>query len=258
MTFLIRTIEALIYPIGLIWATLTISAIVLCRKKQRGAAFLCGLLSAFLYISGATPLPEILMARLERPYASATVANAQPADAVIVLGGIMNPSIHDTFGLSVTSAADRLITGVELLRQKKVRALIIGGGPVRTDPNSSEGMRIEQFVKTWNISGGEIIGLESCANTRQEAARVQALMTEHKWTNLILVTSAFHMARAMATFEKAGIKVRPVACDFEALPVVEGEVPAFRLVPIIDHIKNLNLYLHEVLGWYYYAARGWI
>lgn len=255
MIIVIRTVEALLYPIGMIWAALTISAVVLFRKKQRGAALVCALLSGFLWIAGATPLPEFLMARLERPFAGTTVENAPKADAVVVLGGIMNPSVHDTFGLSLTSAADRLVTGVELLRQKKVNALIMGGGATR---GASEGSRIEQFVKTWNVAQGEIIGLEACMNTREEAARVRSVLDQRKWTNVVLVTSAFHMPRAMATFEKAGISVRPLACDFEALPVMEGEVPAFRLVPIIDHIKNLTLYMHEVIGWYYYAARGWI
>jgi hypothetical protein len=66
------------------------------------------------------------------------------------------------------------------------------------------------------------------------------------------------MTRALATFEEQGIKAQPVACDFEGLPVMEAEGSAFRLVPAIEHVKTLTLYVHEVIGWYYYAARGWI
>ena len=66
------------------------------------------------------------------------------------------------------------------------------------------------------------------------------------------------MARAVATLQKAGLQARPVACDFEGLPVMEGDQTAFRFVPTIDHIKMTSLYLHEVIGWYYYRARGWV
>lgn len=259
MRILIRTLESAVYPIGFVWICLTISALVLYRKQQRGAAFLCALLSVVLYISGSTPLPEYLIARLEKPFANATANNAQPADAVLVLGGFINPSAHDSFGFSVTSAADRWITGVELMRQKKARVLVISGGPAKFDGQlSSEGIRMEKFLKTWNVAPGEIIGLDACQDTRQEAERMLALAARHKWTNIILVTSAFHMARAQATMQKAGLKVSPVACDFEGLPTMEGEGLGFRLVPIVDHVKTLTLYLHEVIGWYYYMARGWV
>ena len=259
MRFLIRTVEALIYPVGFIWLALLIGTIVFYRRKQKGAALFCAILCVFVYVIGATPLPEFLMAQLEKPYINTTVANAAPADAVIVLGGYINASSHDSFGFSFTSATDRMITGVEMLRQRKARALILGGGPTRFEgERTSEGHRVANFLKTWKVGEGEVIGLDACMSTREEAERVKVLMEERKWTNLVLVTSAFHMTRAMATFQKVGIKTRPVACDFEAMPVMESDTTAFRLVPIIDHIRTLSLYLHEVIGWYYYSARGWI
>jgi uncharacterized SAM-binding protein YcdF (DUF218 family) len=260
MRFLIRTIESAIYPVGLVWLVLTFAGIVYYRKKmRRTACFLFGL-SAFLWLIGATPIPSWMIARLERPFANATVASAPNADAIIVLGGVINPSSHDPFGLSITSAADRVIAGVELLRLQKAPALVFGGGaaPLKGKQDLSEGLRVEHWLKTWNVATGEIIGLPACRNTHQEAERVQNLMAQRKWTNVLLVTSAFHMARAKATFEKIGVKVQPVACDFEGLPAMEGEATSFRLIPIIDHIEKLTLYLHEVLGWYYYMARGWV
>jgi len=259
MIFLVRTLESLLYPVGLVWALLTIGGIILYRKKLRRPAFFCLGLSAYLYLAGATPIPEWLLARLEKPFADLTIENATHADAIVVLGGIMNSSAHDAFGLSVTSAADRIVTGVELMRQKKAGALVVGGGPTRVRGDTrSEGLRVEAWIKTWNVAPGEVIGLDACLNTHQEAERVRALMTERKWTNVILVTSASHMPRALATFEKVGVAVRPVACDFDALAVMEGESPGFKIVPVIEHLQSLSLYLHEVVGWIYYACRGWV
>jgi uncharacterized SAM-binding protein YcdF (DUF218 family) len=257
--FLVRTVEAAIYPIGLIWISLTVGAFTLYRKKQRGAAFFCGFFSAFLYLIGATPIPELLLARLERTHGSANIASAPAVDAVVVLGGFINSSSRDAFEMSFTPAADRIVTGLEILRQNKARGLIIGGGGIgRGARFGSEGERVAQFVKTWRVASGEVIGLPPCSNTHDEAMNTLALLPEHHWTNLILVTSAYHMPRALATFEKAGLKVRPVACDFEALSALEKDGSGFRVVPVIEHVQNLTLYLHEVIGWYYYAFRGWI
>jgi uncharacterized SAM-binding protein YcdF (DUF218 family) len=256
---MIRTIEAAFYPVGMVWIFLTISAIVLFRKKFRGPAILCAFFSAFLFITGATPLPEFLLARLERPYKDANIATATPADAVIILGGFMNPSTHDPFAFNLTPSSDRLITGMELFRQGKAGAILIGGGAIgREEKKSSESALIEKFVKTWNLASGDVIALSASGNTFEEAMHAREILNQRHWTNVILVTSAYHMARSLATFQKAGIQVRPVACDFEGLPPMEGEGNGFRFIPIIDHLQNFTLYMHEVLGWYYYSFRGWV
>src|SRR3954464_13495430 len=105
MLFIVRTLESILYPIGFIWVCLTVIAILLWRKKARKAAMACALLSAILWLLGATPIPEFLIARLERPFASASVEKAEPADVVIILGGNANPSAHDTFEISLNSSA---------------------------------------------------------------------------------------------------------------------------------------------------------
>jgi uncharacterized SAM-binding protein YcdF (DUF218 family) len=259
MQFIVRTLESLLYPVGFVWIWLTVCSVMLWWKKLRGGAGACAFASIFLYVTGATPLPEFLIARLERPYVNANVADATAADVVIVLGGNLNPSAHDTFKISLNSSADRIVTGVELIRERKAPAVILGGGSAKIGPQDvSEGKRVEAWLKTWNIAQGEIIGLPTSVNTHEEALHSRDVMAAHHWTNAILVTSAFHMRRALATFHKAGIAARPLACDFEGLPVVEGDMPRFRLVPVGDHLKTLALYVHEVIGWYYYAARGWI
>jgi uncharacterized SAM-binding protein YcdF (DUF218 family) len=135
----------------------------------------------------------------------------------------------------------------------------VSGGPARSgERDISEGKRVESWLKTWNVASGEIVGLPACANTHEEALRSREVMAERHWTNAILVTSGYHMRRALATFRKEGINVHPVACDFEGLPMTEGEISGFRIVPIVEHFKTLTLYMHEVVGWCYYKVRGWI
>jgi uncharacterized SAM-binding protein YcdF (DUF218 family) len=259
MLFIMRTLESLLYPIGFVWLCITVLAIALWRKKARRAGGACALLSVFVYLGGATPIPEHLISRLERPFANATAATAARADVVIVLGGNLSPSAHDSFEISLNSSADRIVTGVEVLRLKKVGAMIFSGGPAGIGTNRmSEGKRVVNWLNTWNVASGEIIGLAPCLNTHDEALRVREVMAERHWTNAIRVTSAYHLPRALATFRKQGIDVRPVACDFEGLPVMERDIAGIRLVPLLERLKILTLYVHEVIGWYYYAARGWI
>jgi uncharacterized SAM-binding protein YcdF (DUF218 family) len=260
MSFVYRNLEALLYPIGFTWAALLVATMVFLRRKRLGAATFTGSLVLLLFLAGSTPLPAVLLARLERPYIGNTVANAPRADAVLVLGGFIDSSEHDAFGFTLNGAADRIVTGVELVRAEKAKTLLIGGGPSIVDGKpSSEGLHVAAWLKKWEAVGdAEIIGLPGCWNTREEAAELATLMRERRMTNVILVTSAAHMGRSLATFRKQGIEPHAVACDFEGHATLEGKRAGWRIVPIMAHLNLLGFYIHETFGWAYYRLRGWV
>lgn len=75
---------------------------------------------------------------------------------------------------------------------------------------------------------------------------------------ILLVTSAYHLRRAEAVFRKAGMDVIPVACDFVAgLAELESK-PLFNPIPRPGGFDKMQLYMHEVIGWWVYRWRGWV
>ena len=88
---------------------------------------------------------------------------------------------------------------------------------------------------------------------------MKALAAERGWKQILLVTSASHMRRAEAVFKKEGLRVIPVACNFEVegddFKTVDG---AFTPFPKLDGFVFLSRYLHEKIGWSLYRLRGWI
>ena len=69
-----------------------------------------------------------LLAGLEAPYARTNWDDLPEADAVVVLGGIASGSEYEITGLDFSARADRIMTGVELIRQEKSKVLVVGGG----------------------------------------------------------------------------------------------------------------------------------
>jgi uncharacterized SAM-binding protein YcdF (DUF218 family) len=64
----------------------------------------------------------------------------------------------------------------------------------------------------------------------------------------LLVTSAFHMPRSMAVFQKAGWNVTPYAVDFRA-----GAQTPWTTYSLQDGATDWGILLHEWIGTLYYA-----
>ncbi|MBT3614762.1 MAG: YdcF family protein [Verrucomicrobia bacterium] len=94
-------------------------------------------------------------------------------------------------------------------------------------------------------------------HTRDEATNTAALAKEQGWKKIILVTSAWHMRRSVAMFEKVGLVVVPVGTDFVGTSALETHW-SFYPVPWYYGFHTLSMYGHEQLGWLYYRLRGWI
>lgn len=251
-----RILEALVNPVGVVWALNVVAAVVLgVKRKWRGAVF-CGSVTLLLFIFGSTPVSFHLLASLERPYASQARASIPMSDAIVMLGGTVLPSEHDPLGFQMGKAGDRVVTALELARQGKAPVLILGGGG-KAAQGWSESRLLTNWSQAWNISVGKILTIPVCANTREEAMHVRALCDEHKWTRVILVTSAYHMKRTEALFRKLGIPVVPVACDFEGLSYLNYREP-FNPIPRPNHFEAVWLYTHEIIGWWVYRCRGWV
>jgi uncharacterized SAM-binding protein YcdF (DUF218 family) len=257
---LFKVIEALLYPIGLIWAALIIAAIYSARKRRRGFWVFVSL-AAFLTIFGCTPVPYLLLASLERQYVKATLEASPQVDAVVVLGGQLKHSPYEAAGFTTAFGVDRIATGVQMLLSGKARVLVFGGGHVPiANGTFSEGERVKELFAQWKLSPGEVITLQSSTNTRDEAVHFSELAVQKGWTNVVLVTSAYHLPRAVASFKKAGVHVHPVACDFRGMPALSYGFlgfHGFQPVPTTEPLAVTGLYIHEMIGRVVYKIKGW-
>jgi uncharacterized SAM-binding protein YcdF (DUF218 family) len=254
----IKIIEGLFMPLGFLWVLIFLVSIYQFRRKSWLGGSVGLLLVIALWLLGATPLCDHLIASLERPYAKQDLKSIPEADAIIMLGGSVGPSPRDILNLNLGFAGVRSITAMELARLGKGKNLVFGGGAFPQDNHTIlESELLANWYKKWDVSATPVISLEACLNTRDEAQKVLSLQKEHGWQSLILVTSAFHMRRAEAVFRKAQLKVQPAACNFIGLSSLQYGAP-FKLTPDPQRLHLLALYAHEQIGYVYYKLRKWI
>lgn len=237
--------------LGLCWLVM--------RRRWRSAIWL-GIPTFLIFLFGSTPLAETIVGAAEGRWARASLTEVAKGDAVLVLGGGYYVSDRDPYGFALTDGGTRVLTALDLLRETKASALVLGGSlPVPDRPSVNPPSLLESWIVAWGMAGTALVitNLGICMNTHDEAVQFRKLEKEYGWRKVLLVTSALHMPRSVALFKQQGIEVEPVACDFKVYGV-PGARRSFSFFPKQSRFEILGLYLHEKIGWWVYRWRGWV
>jgi uncharacterized SAM-binding protein YcdF (DUF218 family) len=188
------------------------------------------------------------------------------AVGVVVLGGGLRPALPPRRAVEVGEAGDRLLTGVRLLRQGKAGLLVTSGGRVHFTggaPPPPEAHWARDLAVELGVAPRQILLLGEARTTAEEARDLQTLARRQGWRRVLLVTSASHMPRALATFRRrSGVEVVAVPADFQ-LPQrrLYGSPTAASLVlslaPDAEALYLSSVMLKEHLGLLVYRLRGW-
>lgn len=205
-----------------------------------------------------TPLPEALMLRLENRFAAASLDAVDHAAGAIILGGSTDSGIvaaaRDTWILN--ESAERAATIVAFRTRRPDIPIIHSGGTARVFPeghNEAEIMR--RFLDDLGVDP-ETVRFEDRSRNTYENARFTAEMldavepeTGPPW---LLVTSAWHMPRAIGAFRKAGLNVTPYPVDYWA------PEPSWRLdrMNFYDRLRLMTRAMMEYVGLAGYRLTG--
>lgn len=214
----------------------------------------------------ATPLvSQQLVWGLEQRSAALTPAPIPDADAVLVLGGGLKPALPPRSGVEVGEEGDRLLTGVRLLRQGKAPLLVTSGGRVSftsDDPAATAADSARSLAIELGVPASRILTNAGSRTTAEEARDIGVLARRRGWRRLLLVTSALHMPRSLATFRRqTDLEVVPVACDYllPARSALGRPTIASSLLDLIPDAGSLAISsqaLKEHLGLLVYRLKG--
>jgi uncharacterized SAM-binding protein YcdF (DUF218 family) len=187
------------------------------------------------------------------------------ADAVLVLGGGVLAPLPPRRGVEISDAGDRLLTGVQLMREQKAQWLLVSGGVVSLrgqDPAPPEAQSAATLARWLGVEADRILMSDQARNTAEEARALQAIATARNWHSVLLVTSARHLPRSVATFRHlTSLKIVPVACDFQVVNQTSGHGTAASLLddvlPSAGALSNTSTNLRELMGLVVYKLRGW-
>lgn len=239
----------------LAWVLLLLLPGILLRHRWRrtGTILLCAAL-AVLVLQGWEPLPDALLRRLEAQHPAPARPDLNRYAGVIVLGGALEPSYvwegHSQPALN--GGAERMTAALPLLRAApQLRLLFTGGDGELFGRGMSEAERARRFYASMGVDPQQLL-FESASRTTHENAVLSATLPGvDKTRPWLLLTSAWHMPRAMATFEKAGWNVTPWPTDYRA-----GQSTPWDQYSLAQGAHKWHTALHEYVGLWIYRLSG--
>jgi uncharacterized SAM-binding protein YcdF (DUF218 family) len=240
------------YPLSLcLWMAIILALLAL-QGKRATVIFLLSSMGVFWIIS-APIFSAFLITSLERQYLPVPISKSPGADAIVVLGGSVGSSENPRLEVDLTNASDRILHTATLYRAGKAPVVIATGGASQSPP---EAYAMKELLQVWGVPSSAIQIETRSLNTYQNAVNTKTLLERLEIRRALLVTSAVHMPRALATFRSSGINAIPSPTDYQ---VVDRETYAIAdFLPNLASLGGTSLAVKEYLGMQVYKWRGWI
>jgi uncharacterized SAM-binding protein YcdF (DUF218 family) len=249
-----KSLPQLIYPFNLaLWLLATTWILLLFRFTRIAKISL--LLCSLVLVICSSPLPTRLYSQHEKTYQAIPVADSPLADAIVLLGGEVGiplpPRVESQLG------GNRTLHAFRLYRAKKAPLIIVTGGNKFPQAGvKSESYYTVKILESWGVPESRIILEPNSRNTHQNAVQVKTILKARGIDRILLVTSAFHMPRAIETFQHVGLDAVPSP---SAYSVAAYARPAFlEWWPTLGNLSRSQAVVKEYLGIIVYRLRGWI
>ena len=245
MVYLLKFGASWILPPGIfILLMLALVAKLFRINRKLSLIVLFGTLVFYLLCTGI--VAEKLMGWLEETHSPPAQVETSGADVIILRGGGAISQVPDVDGVGAlcASPANRLLTAVRLQKLLNV-PILISGGQVYSD-SGAEAEISARVLKSLGVPEDKILTETKSVNTAQNARYSVAIMREHNFTKPLLVTSAFHMNRALLNFSLFRVKPIPYPTDF----TVAHNEPTFHYTKLRPQAEALLLnvtFLQEIL-----------
>lgn len=181
-------------------------------------------------------------------------------DVAIVLTGITNSAKSPHDRVYVPRGADRVLHTLLLWRRGQIGHILITGGEGTLLPSGRTQTEADELRVLLKLSGvpDSVIVVETRArNTRENALFSAKILQQHPgWGRPLLVTSAFHIRRAVGCFQQAGVAVDAFPVDFYTTD--QSWTPDATLLPAASALYNWTRLIHELLGYVTYSVMGYV
>lgn len=241
-------------PSNLLISIGILGIVLLCTRLRRLASWLVVTSIVLLAIAGLSPFGNILILPLEQRFPPWDPSRGSPT-GIVVLGGAISPGISAARGtVALNEAAERITAATELARRyPNARIIYTGGSNSLLFDRIPEAPFAVRELEALGVAHDRITAEEQSRNTVENAVFSRLIAQPKPGEVWLLVTSAFHMPRAIAAFRAAGFPVQAYPVDWRTRGPIDATRPFGSLS---GGLAQTDTAMHEWIGLAVYRLTG--
>jgi len=233
-------------PAMLLLILVIAGAVLLGTRYQRAGRRLVIAAAVFFVVGGIGPLSTWMILPLEDRFPRADLSG-RPVDGIVILGGAEDARVAKGRGThALNESAERMTEAATLARRYPDAKVLFTGGTVEIlrEP-TVEADAAGMVLRDLGIGSDRLLLERKARNTAENAVLAKELADPKPGQRWLLITSAWHMPRAMGLFRKAGFDVEAWPTDYRTA----GPSDAWMLFSSpVEGLRRLDFVVKEWLG----------
>jgi uncharacterized SAM-binding protein YcdF (DUF218 family) len=242
------------YPSNVLIAIGLLGLVLLLTRFTRLASWLIVTSLVLIAVAGLSPLGNALILPLEQRFPPWD-ASRGPPDGIVLLGGMISPDVSAARGaVALNEAAERITVTAELARRyPNARIVLTGGSNALIFDEGIEAVFAVRQLEALGVAHDRVAADEQARNTIENAVFSRLVANPKPGERWLLVTSAYHMPRAMAVFRAAGFPVEAYPVDWRTRGPIDMVRP---FASLGDGLRRTDTAVHEWAGLLAYRLTG--
>jgi len=249
---------ALIQPSNVMLLLLVLACLALLGGYRRlGGGLLAGVTVVLVAVT-VLPIGTWLLIPIETRFPPPEMPDH--VDGVVMLGGAVDGGKSAQWRqIALNEAAERVTALQELaLRHPDARLVVSGGIGSLIEGSGHPARALEAYYPRQGLDPARILFEDGSRNTHENALLTMQQVQPAPGERWLLVTSAYHMPRAIGVFRQAGWPVTAYPVDFRTMGRVEPAMLLGRLAQpdVAERLVELDLAIKTWVGLVAYRLMG--
>jgi uncharacterized SAM-binding protein YcdF (DUF218 family) len=212
-----KTLGFFASPSNLLLSLGLVGLVLMATRWRRAGRRLVGVSLVLIAVAGLSPLGNWLIVPLENRFPAWDAARGAP-NGIVVLGGAISPELSLARGTpDLNESAERITAAAALARRYADARIVYSGGTGRiVRRHGVEADVAADLFEAIGLTRSRLILEGGSRNTVENAEFSRALAAPKAGERWLLVTSAYHMPRAVGVFRQAGFAVEAYPVDWRS------------------------------------------
>lgn len=252
--FLSKFLWLIINPFNILLSFILFGLIIRIFKFRKFSNILFLISFGLFLIAGVLPTGSYLIYLLEKNYHNSNKYLYNSVDGILILGGTTDPGLTKEYNqISVNESSERLLESLFLIKRfPKAKIYFAGGLGSAKYLEYSHSFVAEKFYQKLGLDTQHIFFDYKSRNTYENLLFAKEKFNPKKKEKWLIITSAFHLTRAINIGEKLEWKLIPYATDFRLYKEFKWKLS----LDFIGNLSNFQFAAHEWVGLIAYYIMG--